>query len=188
MNKDFILILGPQGSGKTTQARKLARFLGYKFISSGRTLRKLSTEKNPIGLKLSEYWIKGELVPDELMESVLFPMIEKKNAKGLVIDGYPRDVAQLKSFLSFLDLNQWAISHVFYLHVGEEESLKRLVDRREKEQRADESSEAIAKRFQLYHQETEPLLEEYTKMHRLTKIDGERTIEEIQEDLRSRFK
>ena len=185
--KDFILILGPQSSGKSTQGKLLAEHLGYKFVSSGQVLRDLGERDNPVGAKLKEYWVSGELVPDELIEEILFPIFENENYPGFIIDGYPRNIGQLNSFLSFLGINDWAIGKIFYVHVGEEECLKRLKLRSDIEKRPDEHEEAVRKRFQIYHNLTEPLLIEYERMGKLLKIDGERSIEDIQNDLKGYF-
>lgn len=188
MQKDFVLILGPQSSGKSTQAQQLAEHLGYRFISSGKLLRRLGEGDNPIGQKLREYWSKGELVPDSLMEELLFPILEKETMPGFVIDGYPRNISQLQSFLAFLDMKGWAISHVFYLAVSEEECLRRVKLRAERENRLDDADEeTVRRRMLVYHNATEPLLFEYSKLNVLQRIDGERSIEEIQKDLQSRF-
>ncbi len=186
-HKNFVLILGPQSSGKSTQAKLLAEHIDYKFISSGKLLRRLSEADNPIGKKLSAYWIKGELVPDELMEEILYPILEREDTKGFVLDGYPRNVEQLKDFLGFLDMKDWLIIHVLYFDVSEEECMRRIKIRAETEKRLDETEEAIKTRLSIYHKETEPLLEEYEKMGVLRRIDGERSIEDIQSDLQTYF-
>jgi adenylate kinase len=186
-HKNFVLILGAQSSGKSTQAKLLADYIGYKFISSGKLLRRLSEADNPIGKKLSAFWIKGDLVPDEFMEEILYPILEKEDAKGFVLDGYPRNVEQLKDFLGFLDMKDWLIIHVFYFDVTEEECMRRIKIRAETEKRLDETEDAIKTRLKIYHQETEPLLSEYEKMGVLRKIDGEKSIEDIQSNLQTYF-
>lgn len=188
MIKNVILILGPQGSGKSTQAIQLAEFLNYHFISSGQEIRKVSESNTPLAEKLKSFWKDGHLVPDELVEKeIIFPLMEASDKNGFVIDGYPRNIEQINSFLNFLDKNEWAISHVFFLFVGEEECVKRLKIRQQTENREDETDELIKERLKVYHQETEPLLAEYMKMGRLHRIDGERDIESIQSDMRNYF-
>lgn len=187
MSKNIVLIYGPQGSGKSTQAKQLAEYLGYKFISSGQTLRELKDAKNPIEERLSSYWIKGDLVPDDLIEEILFPIIEKSDTPGFVIDGYPRTPSQLNSFLSFINMNDFTLDRAVYLDVSQEECLKRLKIRADIENRLDETDEAITTRIIIYFEKTQPLLNVYKNMNILEDIDGERTIEEIQADIRSRF-
>ncbi len=186
-NKDFILILGPQGSGKTTQGKLLADYLHYRFISTGELLRQAYKENNPLGAKLSEYWATGDLVPNEIIEGILFPILEMDQIPGFVVDGYPRTIEQVESLVSFLDLNSWKINHVFYMHVGDQECINRILERTKTEQRPDESPEAIHHRLQIYHKETEPLLNTYEKMGCLHRINAEKTIDEIQADVRAYF-
>jgi adenylate kinase len=184
-HKQIVLVYGPQGSGKSTQAEKLAMYLDFKFLSSGELLRKLRTENNPVGIRLAQYWVSGELVPDDLIESILFPILDNEDYKGFVIDGYPRNIDQLKSFKVFLNLKGWKINQVFYLDVGVAECIRRMKIRAVEEERLDETDEAIAKRLDIYYEKTQPLLGEYEKMEILIKVDGEREIDEIQSDLQT---
>lgn len=183
--KTFIIVMGPQGSGKSTQASILADYIGYKFISSGKYLRKLEREENPIGLKLSEFWKRGEFVPDDVINDVMFSLFEKEESSGFVIDGYPRNHSQFKTFLSYLNINNWELRAVMYLEVSEAECLVRISNRSKIEMRIDESIESVKKRLSLYHEETEPLVAEYNLLGVLKKIDAERTIEEIQQNIQS---
>lgn len=181
--KSFIIVMGPQGSGKSTQASLLADYLNYKFISSGKYLRQLEREENPIGLKLSEFWKNGEFVPDELINDVMFSLFEKESANGFVIDGYPRNHAQLRTFLTYLNVNDWVLRSVVYLHISEDECLQRIRNRATIEQRIDETPEAIKKRLSLYHVETEPLISEYNSLGVLRRFDANKSIEDIQSDI-----
>jgi len=183
--KSFIIIMGPQGSGKSTQASLLADYIGYKFISSGKYLRKLEGEGDPIGVKLSEYWKDGGLVPDELINEIMFSLFEKDVSNGFVIDGFPRNHSQLKVFLSYLNVNDWVLRAVVYLYVSEEECLKRIESRSKIEMRLDESPDSVKKRLSLYHLETEPLIAEYNSRGILKKINAEQSIKNIQSDIHS---
>ena len=179
MPKKFIMMLGPQGSGKSTQAKLLAGKLNYLFISSGDLLRTLKEENNPIGVKLAEYWMKGELVPDNLITDILFGVFEKENTLGFVLDGFPRDLDQLESFLAEAGLKDWTLDKVFYLQLTDEEALERIKKRKEIENRPDETKKALEKRFTLYHEKTEKLLSKYSEMGKLVVIDGSKSVEEI---------
>lgn len=187
MKKDFIMVLGPQGSGKSTQAKLLAESLKYKFISTGQLVRDLSDSLDPKRFEFEKYWKKGALIPDQMIEDLLFKKILNDDVCGFVLDGYPRNINQLKSFLNFLKQNEFLLSKVFYVHVSDNECLKRIKIRVTLENRADETEEAISKRLDIYHNETEPLLEEYRKLGILLQIDGERSIEEIQADIQKHF-
>lgn len=181
--KNFIIMFGAQGSGKSTQARLLADKLGFKFISSGDLLRHLKEINNPIGVKLSEYWVKGELVPDDVMEDILYNMFEKEEAPGFVMDGFPRDQSQLESFMAECKVRGWTLRKVVYLRINEDECVKRLKERATIEKREDETEEAIRRRFQIYHNTTENLLPKYSEMGLLVVIDGLQSVEKIQQDI-----
>lgn len=183
MIKNIVLILGAQGSGKTTQGKLLAESLHYKFISTGEILREARESKNPLGLKLSEYWEKGDLVPDELIESILFPILEDFDVPGFVIDGYPRNLNQLESFISFLDLNAWPLIDAVYLEISREECFARIRKRAQIEMRPDENDEAVAHRLDIYYHETQPLLTKYSEMGKLLKIDGHPSPDEIHKNI-----
>lgn len=186
--KVFIIVMGPQGSGKSTQAKMLADYIGYKFISSGKYLRQLEGEGSSVGLKLSEFWKKGEFVPDELINEVMFSLFKKDTSFGFVIDGYPRNHSQLKTFLSYLSTNKSVLRIVIYLHISEEECLRRIKIRAGKEMRLDESLATVKKRLSLYHAETEPLIAEYSSIGVLKKINAEKPVESIQSDIRLALK
>lgn len=181
--KKFILLLGPQGSGKSTQAKLLAEKLGYKFISSGALLRELSDDNNPVGLKLSEYWMKGELVPNRMIEDILYNIFTKENVSGFVLDGFPRDIDQLNSFIAEAKLENWVLEKAIYIDISDEECLKRISLRKDIEHRLDETDEALTVRFKVYHEKTEPLLQKYEEMRVLLKVNGLNTVEQIHTDI-----
>ena len=188
MNKEFIIIIGPQGSGKSTQGIELAKFLNYHYISTGQLLRDLKSNNSPESKELESYWLNGKLVPDELINKVLFNYISYHPSQGFVLDGYPRDIAQVGHFMDFLSQIDGNLKHAFYITVSEEECIKRLKLRREIEKREDETEEAMKNRLAEFHKRTEPVIEEFERMGRLVRIDGEREIGPIQDDLRSYFK
>lgn len=177
MIKTLILILGPQGSGKTTQGKLLADKLNYKFISTGELIRNSSIDSIP-----AEEWEKmkkGDLVPDSIVEDLLFPIL-KENLKGFVLDGYPRSMDQIKNLVSFITEENISLSKVFYISLSNEEAQKRIKLRSQIEHRPDEDFMTLKHRLDLYHTKTEPLLTEYKKMDILVKIDGENSVEEVQ--------
>lgn len=176
-------MLGPQGSGKSTQGKLLAEKLGYKFVSSGELLRQLKEENNPVGIKLAEYWMKGELAPNDVMEDILYTLFDKEASLGFVLDGFPRDESQLDSFLAEGTLRDWKIQKVFYINISDAECLKRIKERVKIENRPDESDEALNTRFRIYHEKTEVLLGKYRQMNVLVEINGERSIDEIHNEI-----
>lgn len=186
MYKNFIFVLGPQGSGKSTQAQKLAVYLNYRFISTGEMLRSLAQKSSQSVKKVAEFMKKGELVPIEIVEEVLHTELEKSDEKGFILDGYPRSISQLQNFLAYISEKKWKLEQVFYLKVSEDECLERIQGRIKEEKRPDETVTAIKKRLEIFQNETKPLLKEYYKLGVLQEVDGQRSVEEIQKDLRGR--
>lgn len=187
MSKNFIIFMGPQGSGKSTQAKLLAQKLGYQFISSGEVLRDLKQKNDPLNAELEKYWLNGQLVPNELMYQILFPVFRDPDVPGFVIDGFPRELVQVNALIDFLEGIRANLSHVFYLKVSYEECINRIKGRILELNRPDETEEAIKTRLDIYYKQTEPLLLEYKKMGRLYEIDGEQSIENIHADVMTHF-
>ena len=170
-----ISVTGPQGSGKTTQAKLLADFLGLPMISTGEILRQKSLENNEIGKEIKSSVDKGEMVNDEIVHRLIGEKInEVKN--GFVMDGYPRSLGQLDHLDPHFD-------KVFYLEINDDLVKVRLLKRG----RADDSPEIIAERLELYHQLTEPLLLRYKDQGILQIIDGSGSIDEIQNSIREKL-
>lgn len=174
-----IIVMGPQGSGKSTQAQKLAIDFGLIYISSGEVLRELARSGDQQGLKAQSYTIKGELVPEELMNDILFKLIRTaKEGHGFVFDGYPRMLGQV-TFLEKDILSGQKIDLVFYINLDKKESLLRLEKRQAIEHRLDETPAAIERRLQAYYKETQPVLDYFRARGILQEIDGRDTIDEV---------
>lgn len=187
MQKNIILVLGPQGSGKSTQAKLLAEHLSYTFVSTGNLIRKKTAEQDAEAQTIREYMLKGDLVPDALVEGLLFPFLEVTPTAGFILDGYPRSMTQLDTFLQFLSQQAWKLDRVFFLSVSQQECIHRMKLRAEIEKREDETDEAITERLHLYHVETEPLLTRYEQLQVLIRVDGERSVEDIQAEIRTYY-
>ena len=173
-----IIFLGSQGSGKSTQAQLLASYLNLPQIEMGQLLRSKSQETDDDAEKIREALNSGNLVPNEITIKTLKNELEKpKYNNGFVLDGYPRNRIQQEELPG-------GINKVFYVKVGDGESIKRLTKRG----REDDSKEVIVKRLEIYHQKTEPLLEEFRKRGLLTEVNGERSIEDIHQEIISLIK
>lgn len=169
MNK--ILLIGPQGSGKSTQAKLLAEFLKIPLISTGDILR----EKAEVDETIRQVLNEGHLVDDQTIARIVKDRLSKDDClNGCVIDGYPRTLEQMRLFDPGFD-------KVFSLDVPEEIVVKRLMSRG----RADDTLELIKRRLDLYYKQTEPLLDYYKKLGILINIRGLGDIETIQQDLRN---
>ena len=173
-----IVILGPQGSGKGTQAKLIAEYFGLTHVDMGAQLRRVAAEDSERGRRIREIMDVGDLVPIELTVEIFSEALSKP-AKGFVIEGFPRtqeQFAQVKDRISF-DL-------AIFIDVSDEESMKRIMKRVELEGRSDDTPEAIARRLEIYHTQTELLLRDYTDQGILVRIDGEQTPEEVFADIR----
>ncbi len=169
-----ILITGPQGSGKTTQAELLAKYLNIPLIDSGNMLRQLSLEPSAQGRKVNEALDSGVMVPDEIVADVVKNRLSQEDySQGFVMDGYPRRLSQLKEF-------DPKFEKVFYLDLSDQAVKERL----EKRGREDDTPELIEKRLRLYHELTEPVLEYYQNQGVLTRVNGLNSIEVIQDEIR----
>lgn len=180
-----IVILGPQGSGKSTQAKLLADHLGITHISTGKLLRGIANDpKNPLHSIVKKEMDQGGLVSNAVVNKVLNQAVEKSLTHGgFIVDGTPRKLDQLVDLDELLNLHNQKIDIAIFVDVSVEESKKRLLKRAEIEHRSDDTPQAIDKRLEIYHKETEPVLKEYEKRGVLVKVNGNRPIESIQKDI-----
>lgn len=173
-----IIVMGPQGSGKSTQAELLAREFELPHLQTGELYRCISEQNSSLARKIKKIIDKGELVSDKDHRKILGKEIKKpKYRKGFVLDGSPRTLSQAK-------IQPFEVDEVFYLDVSDEVNIRRLVKRGRK----DDTPELIKKRLEIYHNQTEPVLDYYRQMGILEKVDGERPIEEIHQDIMERVR
>ena len=157
-----ILLLGPQGSGKGTQAKRISAEYGVPQIATGDMLRAAIASDTPLGLQVKPILERGELVPDGLMIDLIRERLEEPDAaEGFVLDGFPRTTPQADALDSMLREIARELTVVFALQVSDEICIERLLKRAREERRTDDTPDAIRTRLVLYHRETEPLIEHY---------------------------
>jgi adenylate kinase len=176
-----ILILGPQGSGKGTQAKRIAAAHGIAHVSTGDILREAVAERTELGLRVAPILERGDLVPDELMIDLIRERLEHED--GFVLDGFPRTPAQAEALDSMLAGIGKPLDVVLLLMIGDETAVERLHGRAIEEGRSDDSPEVIANRLRLYHELTEPVVGRYRDAGTLVDVDGERTMDEVEEQI-----
>jgi adenylate kinase len=185
-----ILLLGPQGSGKGTQAQRLAKAYGIAHIATGDMIRQMKELDTPAGRELKEVYDRGDLVSDDLMIRLIRERLDRGDTlPGVVLDGFPRTLPQAEALDDLLVELGRTVDVVFELQVPNRELLlERLLKRAQEESRADDTPEAIQRRLENYDRETAPLVEYYrTTRGNVVGIHADRSIEavfhEIQEAL-----
>lgn len=176
-----IILFGPPGSGKGTQAERIISKYHLQHLSTGDMLRAEIAAQTRLGLEAKKLMDKGELVPDSVVVGMIENRLEaKKNAAGFVFDGFPRTVKQAEELDKLLAKHQAPIKAVLSLYVTEAELTKRILNRGKTSGRNDDQDEAIVKnRVAEYRAKTEPLVKYYEAQGKLHQIVGEGTIEEI---------
>ncbi len=211
-----IILIGAQGSGKGTQAETLSQLLGIRHVASGDLFRKAIGEKNELGNKVKGYLERGELVPDDVTVAMILRRIKEPDCEhGVLLDGFPRTIAQAEALDNGLQSTGQRIDVVVYLQVPREELLKRLsgrficranqhvfnvnsnppkvpgvcdIDGSELYQRSDDKGEAVEKRLNTFFNETIRLLDYYGKQQKVVEVNGNQSIEQVQADLLSHIK
>ncbi len=206
-----LVLLGPPGSGKGTQAKRLAEKYGIPHVSSGDILRASLREEGCLDRETREIVRSGRLVPDRIAVGIVKKRLgEEDCGKGFILDGFPRTLPQAESLNGFLQESDIAIDRVLYLELSEEEAVKRLSGRRtcprcgvtfhlvfnqprtlglcdrcgaQLSQREDDKEVTVRERMKTYEKETHPLIEYYQNQGLLARINANKSIEEVFEDL-----
>jgi adenylate kinase len=181
-----VLLLGPQGAGKGTQAKRISAEYGIPQIASGEILRAEMAAGTELGRRVQEVYDRGDLVSDDLMIELIRNRLEQPDTEaGFVLDGFPRTTVQAEALASmFSDIGR-SFNVAFALQIPDEVAFERLRLRAELEGRADDTDEAIKRRLDNYHRETEPLIEHYRTRGNLVPIRGNRTENEVFADIQA---
>ena len=175
-----IILFGPPGAGKGTQAKYLVKKLNGYQISTGDILREEIKKDTDIGKKIINNMNEGKFVSDEIVNSLLKSYVFDPNKKEkLIFDGYPRSLSQAKSLDLFLNNSNQKIDHIFFLNVNKETIVERIKKRKVLEKRSDDDLDTILKRYDTYIETTRPVLNYYSKNSNFHEIDGTMQIDEI---------
>lgn len=206
-----IILIGPPGSGKGTQAKLLEDKFGLKQLSSGDMLRAAVAEGTDIGEKAKSYMEAGELVPDDLVVEIVADQIEKADGNGFILDGFPRNAHQAEVLDKILQNNGRSIDHVPVIEVSDDLLVERITGRftcancgegyhdtfkqpsqegvcdkcgsTEFIRRPDDNEDTVRNRLEVYREQTKPLIAYYEQQGKLRKINGDQSIDEVMRDL-----
>ena len=170
-----IILIGIQGSGKSTQGVLLSKALGIPYLSTGHIFRDLAKEKTPLGREIKLIMNAGVLISDQKTLAIVSEYLSRPEyEKGYIIDGFPRTLTQVENFSNGVD-------KVFYIKISDKEALWRIAGR--EDVREDETLLAIRRRIDSFHKFTEPVVEHYREKGILVEVDGEQSIEVITKEI-----
>jgi adenylate kinase len=175
-----LLIVGPQGSGKGTQGVRIAETFGIPVVSTGDIFRANIKGGTELGQKVTAILDRGDLVPDELTGEIVRDRLSQDDAaNGFLLDGYPRNTAQVGDLEEFLAGRGEKLDAVILLDVPREESMSRLSLRAIEQGRSDDTEEGIAHRLDIYEQETAPIIDLYEEKGIVDRVDGTGSLDEV---------
>ena len=175
-----LLLLGPQGAGKGTQAKRISSNYGVPHVSTGDMFRAAIEAGTPLGKEVEPLLRDGILVPDELTVSMIRERLSEDDAaNGFVLDGFPRNLAQARALDDMLREIGRGLDAILFFDVPDSVGMERALKRAQIEHRDDDTREVIARRLATYHEETEPVIEHYRTTGKLVPLHAGRTVEEV---------
>ena len=179
-----LLVLGPQGSGKGTQAKRISAAHGIPHVSTGDMFRAAVTVGTELGRRVEPILASGDLVPDDLTVALIRERLSQHDARdGFVLDGFPRNLAQAEALDGMLAEIGRGLDAVLFFDLSDELAVERIRGRALDEGRDDDSPDAIARRLAIYHEQTEPVVERYRATGKLVPLHAARSIEEVSTEI-----
>lgn len=180
----YVVMLGPPGAGKGTQAQRIASEYDVPHISTGDMFRAIQHDDSDLARRVRMIMARGDLVPDDLTLEIIRSRLQQPDVEGgAVLDGFPRTVQQAESLADLLAEQGDDVDVAYLLKVPESALFKRIKGRAGDEGRSDDAESAMHRRYEVYQQKTAPLVDYYRRQGRLVEIDGNRPIAEVTDDL-----
>lgn len=177
-----VILLGPPGAGKGTQAVRIGERLSIPVISTGEIFRSNMAEGTQIGKQAKSYMDRGEFVPDSVTNAMVKARLSAPDAtQGFLLDGYPRNVEQARVLADFCEELGTYIGVVLEIQVDEDEVVARMLKRAEEQHRADDTEPVMRHRLEVYREQTEPVASFYADLDLLETVDGSGSIDEVSE-------
>jgi adenylate kinase len=175
-----LLVLGPQGAGKGTQAKRISAEYEIPHVATGDMFRAEVAADSELGREVGAIMARGDLVPDETTIAIIEKRLSEPDASdGFVLDGFPRNLAQAQALDTMLGNIGRVLDAILFFAVSDEIGMERALSRAALEGRADDTREVIARRLEIYHRETEPIVEHYRTTGKLIPLHADRSIEQV---------
>lgn len=179
-----LLVLGPQGSGKGTQAKRISAAHGVPHVSTGDMFRAAIAAGTGLGRRVEPILASGDLVPDDLTVALIRERLSEPDAReGFVLDGFPRNLGQAEALDEMLADIDRVLDAVLFFDLSDELAVERIRGRAVDEGREDDTPQAIARRLAIYHDQTEPVVERYRATGKLVPLHAERSIDEVSAEI-----
>jgi adenylate kinase len=179
-----LLVLGPQGAGKGTQGKRVAEDYEIPHVATGEMFRAAIAARTALGLRVEPILAAGELVPDEITVALIRERLAEDDARrGFVLDGFPRNLAQAEALDTMLGGIGRDLDAILFFDLPDEVGKERMTRRAREEGRPDDTPEVIERRLEIYHRETEPVVEHYRATGKLVPLHAARTVEQVYREI-----